>query len=50
MPGMGHSSAWWHMYEGLRASGHSKSSSAAITNAHFSAGTKHAVRKKLGMK
>lgn len=36
MPGMGHSKAWWDMYEALRRKGHSKESAAKMTNAHFS--------------
>lgn len=34
MPGMGHSKAWWDMYEALRREGHSKESAARMTNAH----------------
>lgn len=32
MPGMGHGKTWWRQYEGLRAHGKSKASSARITN------------------
>jgi len=32
MPGMGHSDAWWKMYEALRGRGMSKEKAAKITN------------------
>jgi hypothetical protein len=33
MPGMGHSDAWWKMYEALRREGKTKEQAARITNA-----------------
>ena len=40
MPGMGHSDAWWKMYEALRGRGMSKEKAAKITNSKMKKGKK----------